>query len=53
MSAEVLESSLEVSSMMNMEVAVSEAEMEVEAAETEGQIDSVNSRHIVRAEGNK
>jgi hypothetical protein len=54
---------------MNAEVAVSEAEAEtateaeveaetateaeVEAANTEGQIISVNSGHIVRAEGNR
>jgi hypothetical protein len=35
--------------MMNMEVAV----LEVEAAGAEGQSNSVNSRCIVRVEGNK
>jgi hypothetical protein len=52
MSVEVLESSLEVSSVMNTEVEA-EAEAEAEAAEMEGQINSVNSRCIVRVEGNK
>jgi hypothetical protein len=49
MSLEALDSSSEVSSVMNVEVAASE----VEVAETEGWINSVNSGHIVRAEGNK
>jgi hypothetical protein len=47
----LLDSSSEVSSVMNVKVAVSE--VEAETAKTEGQIISVNSGHIVRAEGNR
>jgi hypothetical protein len=46
MLAEALELSSEVSSMMNVA-------LEVEATGAEGWINSVNSRHIVRVEGNK
>jgi hypothetical protein len=49
----LLDSSLEVSSIMNTEAAALETVTEVEAAKTEGRIISVNSGRIVRAEGNK
>jgi hypothetical protein len=43
----------EVATEAEAEVAEVAMEVEAEAAEAEGQINSVNSRHIVRAEGNK
>jgi hypothetical protein len=48
-----LDSSSEVSSVMYVEAAASEAATEAEAANTEGWIFSVNSGRIVRVEGNK
>jgi hypothetical protein len=52
-----LDSSSEVSSVINAEAAVSEIEAEAateaEAAKMEVRTISVNSRHIVRAEGNR
>jgi hypothetical protein len=50
----LLDSSLEVSSIMNVEAATEvEAATKTEEAKTEGWINSVNSGCIVRAEGNK
>jgi hypothetical protein len=50
-----LDSSSEVSSVINAEAAVSEVEVatKMEAANTDGQIISVTSGRIVRVEGNK
>jgi hypothetical protein len=48
-----LDLSSEVSSVMNAEAAASQMATEAEAAKMEGQIISVNSGCIVRAEGNK